>query len=74
MMLMIRLRGETELMANLDARHRGRCLLGFRLEDVCHEKKAAKDHGAKDPRDNQKPDEAWHVAKLLLARFCPNLT
>jgi hypothetical protein len=74
MALIIRQRGEAELVANLDTRHKGGCLLGHGLEDACHEEEAAEDHSAKDPRDNEKPNEAWHVAKLLLARFCPNST
>ena len=60
------------LAAHLDARHWCGCLPWHGLEIRLHDVQSAKDNRAYDSRDNEKPEKAWHVAKLLLARYVPN--
>jgi hypothetical protein len=57
------------LPANLDAWHGGGGFLRFRFEEFRQRIEAAERHSAEKPRDKQKPEEAWHVAKLLLSRY-----
>ena len=67
------LKGRCRLATHLDARHGRGCLLWHGLEKHRHQVQSAEHNRARDPRDNEKPEKAWHVAKLLLAGYVPEL-
>ena len=61
--------GRGKLMTDLDPRHRRRCFPGYGLKVYGEHVESAEDKRTRNPYDDEKAKEAWHVAKLLLAGY-----